>query len=58
VAEQLTLVSGCGPVADEVVLEPPPKVATKLAPLAPERFALQLRSPGKPGTSFCGRRRF
>src|SRR5690349_17755366 len=35
VAEQMALVSECGPAAGEVVLEPPPKVAKTLAPLAP-----------------------
>jgi hypothetical protein len=42
VAEQAMLIPDRGPAADEVVLEPPPNVANRLTPLAPERFALQL----------------
>jgi hypothetical protein len=42
VAEQPVLVPHRGPAGGQVVLEPPPNVAKKLAPRSPERFALQL----------------
>jgi len=42
VAAQSLIVSDQGTGDGQVVLEPPPRVANKLAPLTPERFALQL----------------
>src|SRR6185503_2987491 len=46
VAEQTALLPGDGTSAAQVVLEPPPVVAPKVAPLSPERFALQLTISG------------